>query len=98
MSEAAEEAKKEFAKQAVALVFMVTALVIMTAVHDPDFIKTAEMKFANKSSRILGVLARRLGHSSMGTELRTGQQQYTVPYLLSRMRDKMTEYYEKARG
>ena len=90
-------AKKEFAKQAVALVFMVAALVIMTAVHDPDFIKMQQMKAAEFSRRTLGWLARQSGHSSMGTELRTGKQQYEVPYVLSRMRDKMADYYERAR-
>ena len=97
MSEAAEEAKREFAKQAVALIFMVIALAIMAAVHDPDFIRTQRMKMANSSRRLLDTLARRFARISMGTELRTGQQEYSIPYRLSLMRDRAAEMYDKAK-
>ena len=97
MSEAAEEAKKEFAKQAVQLIFMVMALLIMMAVQKPDFLSSQIMKLAEASRRLLASAARRAGHISMGIELAAGRQEYTVPLILSRLRDKASEAYDKAR-
>ena len=43
-------------------------------------------------------LARRAGVASMANELATGRQVYTLPYLLSRARDRLGRAYEAARG
>jgi hypothetical protein len=43
-------------------------------------------------------LARRAGVASMRNELDTGRQVYTVPYLLSRARDRLGRAYDAARG
>ena len=98
MSEAAEEAKKEAAKQLVQIVAMLIIVAISMAVHNPDFFKTVKMKIAYFAQRQAGRFARRTGDMSMGAELRTGRQQYAIPYYLSLVRDKAAAFYEKARS
>ena len=90
-------ARKEAAKQAVALVFMVIALILMAAAADRDFVKTWRMRLAAESRKLLTQLARKAGHISMGTELRTGTQEYWIPLLLSRARDKAAQAYDRSR-
>ncbi len=97
MSEAAEEAKKEIAKQMVALVFMIIGVVIIMAVNDRDFVKTLRMRLAGASRKLLTSASHRLGHASMGIELQTGMQQYCLPYRLSLLRDKAQRMYDKAK-
>ena len=96
-TEATEAAKTEFAKQAVALAFMVIALIIMAAATNQDLVKMWRMQVAAASRQLLSSAARRAGHFSMGTELRTGQQKYSLPYQLSLMRDKAKAAYDKAK-
>lgn len=93
-----EVASREFAKQAVAFVFLVLGMLAVMAIQDPDFLRTQRMRLAAASRQLLSWSARRVGHISMGTELATGHQQYTIPYQLSLLRDKMNKIYEQERG
>lgn len=94
----AEVAKAEAAKQAVILAFAVATMLVIMGLHDPDFLRTWRMRLAEASRRLLTSLARRAGHTSMGIELQTGSRQYAVPLLLSRLRDRATEMYDRERG
>ena len=97
-SSPAQIAKAEAAKQAVILVFAVATILLVMAVHDPDFLRTCRMRAAAESRRLLTSLARRAGHTSMGIELAAGTRQYHLPYLLSTMRDKAQAAYDRDRG
>jgi hypothetical protein len=68
------------------------------AVTNPDRMRTWRMRLAEASRRLLTSLARRAGRTSMGIELAVGTQQYELPYLLSRLRDRAVEVYERERG
>ena len=94
----AQIAKAEAAKQAVILVFAVATILLVMAVHDPDFLRTARMRLAEGSRRLLTSLAQRAGHTSMGIELAAGTEQYHLPFLLSTMRDKAQAAYDRDRG
>ena len=93
----AQVAKTEAAKQAVILLFAVATMVAVMAVTHPDVVKTWRMRLAEGSRRLLTLLARRAGHTSMGIELAAGTEQYHLPLLLSRMRDKAQAAYDQAR-
>lgn len=93
----AEVAKQEAAKQAVILVFAVLTMAAVMALHNPDSLRTFRMRVAEVSRRLLTWLAHRAGHTSMGIELATGARQYSLPYLLSQMRDKAEAAYDRAR-
>ena len=56
------------------------------------------MQLAEASRLLLSGLARRAGHMSMGTELRTGQQEYRLTSAISLSRDQMAAVYERLRG
>lgn len=90
-----EAAKSEAAKQAVILLFAVVTMVSVMVITQPDSFRTLKMRLAAGSSRLLSFLSRRAGHTSMGIELATGQQQYTLPYALSRLRDMTILMYNK---
>lgn len=90
-------AKTEAAKQAVILVFAVLTMLAVMALTQPDMARTWRMRLAAGSRRLLTSLARRAGHTSMGIELAAGTQQYHLPYLLSTMRDKAQDAYDRAR-
>jgi hypothetical protein len=92
-----QAAQREFAKQAVALAFMILGLLIITAMTDKDFFQRLRMRAAAASSRVLSSLSRKAGHTSMGIELSTGRQNYGIPYWLSQMRDKAKAAYDKAK-
>jgi hypothetical protein len=93
-----QAAKAEAAKQAVILVFAVATMLVIMGLHDPDAVRTWRMRAAEVSRRLLTWLARRAGHTSMGIELQTGSKQYTLPLLLSQMRDRAAELYDRERG
>ena len=57
-----------------------------------------KMKAARTAQSLSDRLARRAGDSSMGTELRTGQRRYEVPYLLSLAREQAGRLYERQRS
>lgn len=97
MSEAAEEAKKTAAQELVKLAFMVVAVVVLMVIQKPDSWRTLQMKIADYARNHLSAAARKTGDMSMGAELRTGHQEYTIPYLLSKVRDKASQWYDKAR-
>ena len=90
-------AKTEAAKQAVVLVFAVLTMVAVMAITSPDTVRTWRMRLAEGSRKLLTWLARRAGHTSMGSELAAGTQQYHLPFLLSTMRDRAQAAYDKAR-
>jgi len=92
-----QAAKTEAAKQAVILVFTVAAMVAVMAATNPDAVRTWRMRLAEGSRRLLTLLARRAGHTSMGIELAAGTEQYHLPYFLSTMRDKAQQAYDRAR-
>lgn len=92
-----QAAKAEAARQAVILLFAVVTILLVMAMHDPDLLRTLRMRVAAESRRHLTWLARRAGHISMGTELRTGSEQYSLPMWLSRLRDKAGEAYDRER-
>src|SRR5208337_241448 len=94
----AQVAKAEAAKQAVILVFAGATILLVMAVHNPDFLRTCRMRVAAESSRLLTCLARRAGHTSMGIELQTGSRQYSLPLALSRLRDKAAGMYDRDRS
>lgn len=56
------------------------------------------MRLAAASGESLGRAARGLGRVSMGTELRTGRREYTLPLAASMARDRMAAAYEKLRS
>jgi hypothetical protein len=56
------------------------------------------MGLALRAERVMGNAARRLGVLSMGAELATGEQNYMLPYWLSRAREQAAAAYERARG
>jgi hypothetical protein len=60
--------------------------------------RLAGMRLAAASGRLLAGLARRSGRACMATELRTGQEEYTLPLMLSTARDRMAAVYEKLRS
>lgn len=93
----AQAAKAEAAKQAVILVFAVATMVAVMAVTNRDLLRTYRMRVAEASRRLLTSLAQRAGHTSMGIELAAGTEQYHLPLLLSRMRDKAQAAYDRAR-
>jgi hypothetical protein len=93
----AQIARAEAAKQAVILAFAVITLLVIMALHEPDFLRTQRMRAAAASRRLLTSLARRAGHTSMGIELQTGSEQYSLPLFLSRLRDKASELYDRDR-
>jgi hypothetical protein len=88
-------ARAEAAKQAVILLFMILGVLFVMAVQKPDFLRTLRMQLAAASSKLLTYTSRKAGHISMGIELTTGARKYTVPYRLSKIRDKMQERYQK---
>ena len=90
-------AKTEAAKQAVILVFAVVTMLAVMAVTNPDAVRTWRMRLAEGSRRLLTWLAQRAGHTSMGIELSAGTEQYHLPYLLSNLRDKAQQAYDRAR-
>ena len=92
-----QAAKTEAAKQAVVLVFAVLTMVAVMAITSPDTVRTWRMRLAAESRRLLTCLARRAGHTSMGIELAAGTEQYHLPLLLSNLRDKAQQAYDKAR-
>ena len=91
----AEAAKSEAAKQAVIMLFAILTMAFVMAITQPDFLRTLRMRVAAASSRLLSWAARRAGHTSMGIELQTGTQQYSVPYSLSRFRDMASRKYKE---
>ena len=56
------------------------------------------MQLAEVSRKLLGSMARRSGHMSMGTELKTGREEYTLTSAISLSRDQMAAVYERLRG
>lgn len=91
----AEAAKTEAAKQAVILLFMLLGILAVMAVQQPDFLRTLRMRVAAASNRVLSSLSRRAGHISMGIELQTGVQEYSLPYKLSQLRDMASRKYKE---
>ena len=89
----ADVAKSEAARQLVTLAFVIITMLVVTAATDPDFLRTLRMRLALLSSRLLAFLARKAGHASMGIELQTGRQKYSLPFALSRLRDKANHVY-----
>jgi hypothetical protein len=55
------------------------------------------MRAAHRARIMLGLAARRAGHAAMGSELATGQREYTAPLILSAARDMMTRAYDRLR-
>ena len=88
-------AKAEAAKQAVILLFAVATVLVMLWLSKPDALRTARLRAAAASSRVLSSLSRRAGHTSMGIELTSGTEWYQVPLWLSRARDTATRMYER---
>jgi hypothetical protein len=56
------------------------------------------MRLAAGSGEFLGRAARSLGRACMGTELRTGIREYTLPLAASMARDRMAAAYERLRS
>ena len=92
-----EAASREFAKQAVAFAFLVLGMLAVMAIQDKDWVRTQYLRLAEGSRQLLSSAARQAGHTSMGTELATGQATYWLPYHLSLMRDKAKVFYDKAK-
>ena len=88
-------AKAEAAKQAVILVFAVITMAVFMAATKPDFLRTWRMRLAEASRRLLDFMARHAGHNSMGIELATGTEAYSLPYLLSQLRDRAAQTYHE---
>lgn len=55
------------------------------------------MAMVARAQRAAGSAARRAGAASMGAELVTGQQNYTLAYALSLARDDLSRIYERVR-
>lgn len=91
-------ARDEAVRQAVILVFAILGYAILLVMMEPDKLRTWGMRTADASRRLLDSTARNLGRVSMETELRTGSQEYFLPYALARARDKMKEIYEGMRN
>lgn len=91
-------ARDEAVRQAVILVFAIIGYGILLVMMEPDKLRTWGMRTADGSRRLLDSTARRLGRASMETELRTGSQEYFLPYHLAKLRDKMKDWYEGMRN
>jgi len=50
------------------------------------------------SARVMRGLGRRAGVASMGRELATGDQLYSLPYWLARQADRLAAAYDRERG
>jgi hypothetical protein len=92
---AADAARKEAAKQAVILVFMVATVLVVMAIHSPDSLRTLRMRSAAASNRLLACLSSGAGRICMKIELMTGVQEYEVPYRLSLLRDMASLMYRR---
>jgi hypothetical protein len=57
-----------------------------------------KMSMAARAERVTRAAARRAGAASMGAELVTGQQNYSLPYALSLLREHLVTVYDQARG
>ena len=55
------------------------------------------MTLTHRSVKVISGSAKRAGHAAMGRELATGLRDYTVPFLLSRLRDRAATWYERLR-
>lgn len=56
-----------------------------------------KMAMVARAERVTGAAARRAGAASMGAELVTGQQNYSLAYALSLARDDLSRIYERVR-
>lgn len=89
-----ETARAEAAKQAVILAFAIITMLVIMAISNPDAVREWRMRLAAAARRILARAAWRAGHSSMGIELSTGRRSYTLPFLLSKLRDRASRIYD----
>lgn len=88
-------ARDEAKRQAVILVFAIIGYAALMVMMDPDKLRTWGMRMVDESRRLLDSTARKLGVLSMETELRTGQEEYSLPYRLAILRDKMAAIYKR---
>ena len=94
-----ETAELQRQQEIIKLVMVIIQLAVLGWFMIPDSVKKLWlMRSAEASRKLLSSLALRSGRACMGTELTTGQQEYTVPLILSRMRDKAMAIYEKIRS
>ena len=87
-------ARDEAKRQAVILVFAIIGYAALMVMMDPDKLRTWAMRTVDASRRLLDSTARQLGVLSMETELKTGREEYSLPYLLAVCRDKLKKIYE----
>ena len=99
MSDSSEAARLEVQEARVKLVMVLVQLAVLAwFLIPPHSRRLFLMRLVEASGRLLSRAAQGSGRASMGTELRTGQEEYTVPLLISLARDQVTELYERIRG
>jgi hypothetical protein len=91
-------AKEEAKRQLVILVFAIIGYAVFLVMLDPDKLRTWEMRTVDVSRRLLNSTARQLGVLSMETELKTGREEYFLPYHLAVLRDKLATIYKRMAG
>jgi len=88
-------AQNEAAKQAVVLVASALSIALAMAIMHPDSMRTARMRLAEGSRKLLAVLSRQAGLIAMTIELTTGLEAYEVPFHLSLLRDMAHRKYKR---
>src|SRR5579859_2203353 len=68
---------------------------LMIPEHRRQLLKMGMIARAERAAR---AAAHRAGVPAMGFELATGQRNYTLPYVLSLLSDRLAASYERARG
>ena len=88
----------ELTTKALGLLYALASILYLMWVLIPEHKKRLmAMRAAETVRRATGRLAFRTGHLAMGHELASGVENYTLPYLLSRARDKAVTVYGKLR-
>lgn len=90
------EPKQNPVLDAVMQIILVAATIMLTLPEAERAILTRRL--LDKSWTLLNRVARWLGNKSMTAELRTGQQNYHLPLLCSRMRDWTGVLYERSKA
>lgn len=78
------------------LTMCIIALAVMLAHSIPEDKRTAaRLRALRLCALVTSRLARRAGVASMGRELATGEQSYSVPYGLARLADQLGRVYKR---
>jgi hypothetical protein len=99
MSESESESEREpvWPLVVLRLMYLLYVATVIWLSLPPHTRQAIRMRAAANLRTAAGGLARRAGEASMREELRSGRRLYSLPYLLSRVRDRAGELYERER-